>query len=158
MRYFEILRKQLRYFILHTDSFCQIETFPDWMLNYDIIPQYRDLHCWSSSVKTNVTVEINCSNENRITHFEFQLASHLNDLNQESSCRKIIMHDWFSPLSRLWIFSLVINDAESPFISVPVLCFLLCIMGQLHIRMIKIDFDTWNFVCEYVCVWMLREM
>lgn len=57
-----------------------------------------------------------------------------------------------SPQLRSWVICLVINDAESPATSVPVLCFLLCIMGQLYMQMIKIDFDNCNFVCVCVCI------
>lgn len=49
---------------------------------------------------------------------------------------EIFLHDRFYALSLIMDFAVFffyfINDAESYFISVPVLCFLLCIMGHLH--------------------------
>jgi len=81
------------------------------------------------------TEELSCSKENEFISNDFELTFLvLNGCTQEISCRDVFLHDRFSAVSLIMDFcSLFINDAESYFISVPVLCFLLCIMGHLHI-------------------------
>lgn len=83
----------------------------------------------------------------RLHVLTFDSVSHLNnECNWEQLFKKVSLKNEFRPIKWAWIFVLFINDAESSF---PVLCFLLCIMGQLHIWTIKTDFDTCNFVCMY---------
>jgi len=108
------------------------------------------------------TEELNCSKENEFINNDFELTFLVWMVApMKFHVGKIFLHDRFSAVCFDYGFcSLFINDAESYFISVPVLCFLLCIMGHLHIWMIKTDFDMYNFECVCVCdvwEWMMFE-